>query len=232
MRLVLLLSLLVLHCPGTVLAEDTGRVATIVGIQGTVEVLPAQGFRREPARKGMHLEPGDAVLTGGQGSAVVRFPDDSRVALDGSTRLTLNGPDQWHQEGGKAYYRVESRSHEGRTVRTDYSVIGVKGTEFLVGDESETRAVALQEGDVEIRAPEGRFELYQSKRRSEFESFMKERREEFARYREKVRREFQEYTRSFRLRTGGMATFEGNQATKAPISEALAEDIQRLRGML
>jgi len=228
MRALLLIALLSLA--GAAPASET--IATLVRMQGEVHVLPLKGFRKEPATEGQSLAVGQAVLTTADSSAVVEFGDGSRVALDSETRLALPGPEEWRQQGGKAYYRLESRNRRGRTVRTEFSVIGVKGTEFLVKDAADGRAVALAEGNVALESPEGRYKLYREKQRQAFEDYVQQQREAFQAYKERVQREFVGYARSFAMDSGRMATFSGNEATTGTISEDLQQDIQRLRDRL
>jgi len=222
-------------------AEKTGEgVGQVARAEGRVQVLPAKGFRKEPAEAGRALAQGDMVLTGNEAQAVLAFADGSKVAMNGGTKLEVLDPGEVRQEGGKAFYRIRQSASQGRQVRTEFSVIGVKGTEFLVSDTGEAKAVAMAEGEVEVAAPDdGRFELYREKQADEFDAYrqrqqqgMDDYRQEFEQYKQRVRREFVEYARSFSLGTGKMATFGDGEATTGAVSEELEQDIQRLRDLL
>ena len=216
--------------------EGLGRV---VRTEGTVRVLPAEGFRKEPAEPGRTLAKGDMVLTADGAKAVLAFRDGSRVALDAGTKLEVRDAEGLHQEGGQALYRIRDRGSRGRRVRTEFSVIGVKGTEFLVSDTEEARAVAMADGEVAVEAPEGRFKLYREKEKAGFASYrerqrqgMEDYKEEFQEYKKRVRREFVDYVRSFSLESGRMAAFGDGEATTGAVSAELERDIQRLRDLL
>ncbi len=221
-------------------SQEAGEsLGEVVRTEGEVRVLPAEDFRKVPAEPGRPLFQGDLVLTRAEAAAVLAFRDGSRVALDAESKLEVVDPDELRQEGGRAYYRIRSSGAEGRKVRTEFSVIGVKGTELLVSDTGDARAVAMAEGEVEIAAPEGQFKLYREKQASELDAFrrrqqegMEKYRQEFEEYKQKVRREFVDYVDSFSLGSGRMATFGDGEATTGAVSEELETDIQRLRELL
>lgn len=220
--------------------EHDDGLGEVVRADGRVQVLPARGFRKEPAEAGHALNQGDMVLTGDEARAVLAFADGSRVAMNGETKLEVLGPGAMRQEGGQVLYRIRKGSSQGRQVRTEFSVIGVKGTEFLVSDTGGARAVAMAEGEVEVAAPDdGRFKLYREKQQDEFDAYrqrqrqgMEDYRQEFEQYKERVRREFVEYARSFSLGGGNMATFGDGEATTGKVSEEFEKEIQRLRKLL
>ena len=218
-------------------SDGLGQVARA---EGRVQVLPAEGFRKEPAEVGRALARGDMVLTGAEARAVLAFADGSRVAMNGETKLEMLDPGEVRQEGGKAFYRIRKGASQGRQVRTEFSVIGVKGTEFLVSDASDAKAVAMAEGEVEVAAPDdGQFKLYREKQQDAFDAYrqrqqqgVEEYRQEFEQYKQRVRREFVEYARSFSLGGGKMATFGDGEATTGEVNEELEQDIRRLRDLL
>jgi len=219
--------------------QEKDAMAWIAKTQGQVQVLPSEGFRKEPAEPCRTLVKGDMVLTGEEATAVVAFDEASKVAMDGGTKLEIVDPEEVRQEGGKAYYRLQEGSTRGRQVRTEFSVIGVKGTEFLVSDTDKANALAMAEGDVEVAAPEGKFKLYEEKQAEAFDAYkqrqqegIEAKREEFQQYKERVRREFVEYAESFSLGSGKMATFADGEATTGKVSEELEKDMQRLRDLL
>lgn len=224
---------------GAECSQGEDALAWITKTQGQVQVLPAEGFRKEPAEPCQSLAKGAMVLTAEEATAVVAFDKQSKVAMDGSTKLEVVDPDEVRQEGGKAYYRLQEGSTRGRQVRTEFSVIGVKGTEFLVSDTEGAGALAMDEGEVEVAAPEGKFKLYEEKQAEAFDAYkqrqqegMEAQREEFQQYKKRVRREFVEYAESFSLGSGKMATFSDGEATTGEVSEELEADMQRLRDLL
>ncbi|MFB6259119.1 MAG: FecR domain-containing protein, partial [Thiohalorhabdaceae bacterium] len=219
--------------------QGEDALAWIAKTQGKVQVLPAEGFRKEQAKPCRALAEGDMVLTGEEATAVVAFDEASKVAMDGGTKLEIIDPEEVRQEGGKAYYRLQEGSTRGRQVRTEFSVIGVKGTEFLVSDTETAGALAMAEGEVEVTAPEGEFKLYEEKQAEAFDAYkqrqqegIEAQREAFQQYKEQVRREFVEYAESFSLGSGKMATFADGEATTGKVSEELEKDMQRLRDLL
>lgn len=121
-------------------ADDVGQIKTM---RGAVHV-ERDGQRLEAA-PGMRLRASDTLLTGADGSVGVTFLDNTRISAGPSTVLEIER------------YRFNSTTHDGEfdaalrkgslavvsgkmvkqtpgsmRVRTPSSVMGVRGTEFLV----------------------------------------------------------------------------------------------------
>jgi hypothetical protein len=101
--------------------------------------------QRIPARVGTHLQAADTVVTGADGSAGITFIDNSLLSMGSNSVLAIE------------QYRFNSTTHEGSfesslrkgtlsvvsgkiakqspdamRVRTPSSILGIRGTEFLV----------------------------------------------------------------------------------------------------
>ena len=121
-------------------ANDVGQIKTV---RGTVHV--ERGGQRIVAAPGLSLRASDTVVTGADGTVGVTFLDNTMVSAGPSTVFQIER------------YRFDSTTHDGQfdaslrkgslavvsgkmvkhtpgsmRVRTPSSVMGVRGTEFLV----------------------------------------------------------------------------------------------------
>lgn len=126
--------------PGVALAQG---VAHIKVVKGTVTV--EREGQRMPAVVGMPLQERDVVVTGPDGSVGITFQDDSLVSAGPRTavaidRFTFNPTTHAGQfettlrAGTLAVVsgKIAKQSPEAMRVRTPSTVLGVRGTEFLV----------------------------------------------------------------------------------------------------
>jgi len=125
---------------GVALAQG---VAHIKVVKGTVTV--EREGQRIPAAVGMPLQKRDVVVTGPDGSVGITFQDDSLVSAGPRTavaidRFTFNptthaGQFETTLRGGTLAVvsgKIAKQSPEAMRVRTPSTVLGVRGTEFLV----------------------------------------------------------------------------------------------------
>jgi hypothetical protein len=140
MAMVVLAGLAGLVEPGVAAAQD---VAHIKVVKGAVTVERAG--RPVPATVGMRLQERDVVVTGADGSVGITFQDDSLLSAGPRTavaidRFTFNPTTHAGQfettlrTGTLAVVsgKIAKQSTEAMRVRTPSTVLGVRGTEFLV----------------------------------------------------------------------------------------------------
>jgi hypothetical protein len=119
------------------------EIATVKRVQGVASI--ERGKKPMPVTAGTKLEVGDLLSTGKDGRISVTFIDDSRFSVGPGSRIRLTRfdfDDITHQ--GQSVTRVEKGAlavvsgqiaHEnpkGMTVQTPTSVLGVRGTRFVV----------------------------------------------------------------------------------------------------
>jgi hypothetical protein len=126
--------------PGVAAAQG---VAHIKVIKGTVTVERAG--RAMPAVVGMPLQERDVVVTGPDGSVGITFQDDSLLSAGPSAAVAIDrfsfnptthaGQFETTLRSGTLAVvsgKIAKQSAEGMRVRTPSTVLGVRGTEFLV----------------------------------------------------------------------------------------------------
>ena len=138
MRAILAVLLSVLA--GTVLAQDVGQVKVTKG-----EVHVEREGARLPATVGMPIRQADRLVTGADGTVGVTFADNSLLSVGPNSALAVDrfsfNPsthegqfDASLQRGTLAVIsgKMVKQSPEAMKIRTPASILGVRGTEFVV----------------------------------------------------------------------------------------------------
>lgn len=153
--------LLALVATGGLAAQE----ATIEYFDGDVTISGSSGV--VDADFGMSLLPGDTVITGPDGLAIVRLNDRSQVKLRENTSLEIDSVAEQAAvtlNSGGVFARVArqavgaSRVIAGFEVRTPSVVAGVRGTEFFVAygrtiEEDPDLWLCVNEGEVAVSIP-------------------------------------------------------------------------------
>jgi hypothetical protein len=121
-------------------ADEVGRVKVV---KGTVGIERAG--TRLPATVGMAVQEGDVVVTGRDGSAGVTFNDDSllsvgpdsvlaidRFAFDSTTHAGRFDTSLRQGTLSAVSGKIAKQSPDAMKVRTPSTILGVRGTEFVV----------------------------------------------------------------------------------------------------
>ena len=127
-------------CAAPARADDIGRIKIAKG-QASIERAGAS----LPATVGARLQSADVVTTGSDGSIGITMNDDSLLSAGANSRLSLDRfvHDPSTNEGrfnvslnrgtlAVISGRIAKQSPDAMTVRTPASILGVRGTEFVV----------------------------------------------------------------------------------------------------
>jgi hypothetical protein len=119
---------------------EVGRVKSNVGAASV-----DRGGRLRPVAPGATLEPGDVLVTGRDGRMGITFVDGTRFAIGPNSRVTLSAfqYDRTRQTGsfvtsvdrgtlGVVSGRIAKSRRDAMRVRTPTSMLGVRGTRFVV----------------------------------------------------------------------------------------------------
>src|SRR5438477_7817730 len=137
-------------------------IAKAVSVQGTVEARRAGTTTWQPVRLNDTFAAGDTVRLGGRSRADLQMLDQSVLRLNANTELTVE-PVKDERTGvvnllrGAAHFF--SRGPRSLEVQTPFTVAGVRGTEFLVGVESNRTLLTVFEGTVLAQNPAGSLTL-------------------------------------------------------------------------
>lgn len=232
--------LLGLSVAGMALA-DCAPVARMTRVEGEVGVRPA-GQVGKPAlvSSPVPLCAGDEVHTT-RGRALINVGAGDLVTLDAGSVLVVRTEDKAALTSGKALFDIQKRqSGAGLEVLTRLSVIGVKGTRFLVSDRPEGVSVALDEGVVDVASTQGKLGFYREKpqapRERSFDDFKREMREgvnaekkSFEDYKVALRKEFVAYVDSVTMRAGTELTIANGEAVERETASDVRAELEGLR---
>lgn len=181
-------------------------IGTITKIQGKVKVLKDGEIRKITATENQELFKNDLIITYTKAMANVKLKDGSKITLNQKSKLSLISNNNIKQESGKVYYNIQKRGINGLKVTTNFSIIGVKGTQFIITDEEGNKSLSLKEGLVGVSSLTKEFELHKKSIYDEMEAFKKE----FQSYKKEENKEFLEYTKSFDLQENQTISFDKN----------------------
>lgn len=151
---------LVLVNPTAALAKDTDKAGKITAVSGQAEVKKGGGTKKFKAFKGMAITQGDTILTGKDGKVTMDLDSDKEVTIGSDTTLTVSelvknakamgGKTSLSLLKGKVLIKIKKKL-EGDSrfeIETPTAIMGVMGTEFVVGYENEESYVGVFEGAV------------------------------------------------------------------------------------
>ena len=224
MKKVILLCLFV----GVAFASSLGIVQKVDGI---VKVKHKDSIKKMKVTKGYEILPGDIISTYRHAHAVLKLADKSSVVLSERSVIAFDTALDWKQKSGKVYYKITSKDVKNKLkIKTNFAIIGIKGTTFIVGADTNSSYVALKEGLIGIASIKEEFQLYKKKVMSEYEAYVKQQKEGF----EKFKKEQEEYvmtmTKEFDLSAGNVVSFSGEKAIENPLQSK--EEFKRFEQML
>lgn len=134
-----------------------------------------------------------------------------------------------------AYYDITRRA-TGREqpvrIQTDFAIVGVKGTEFIVNAEPFSAAVSLSTGELEIESVDDEpFEFVERQKQDSFDNFRRQRMGDFNEWRRQLVEEFIQYKRSFTLEAGKQVRFNGRRVTEDAFTDDEEQSFARFRQM-
>jgi hypothetical protein len=181
----------------------------IAKIEGKVKVLTASSIKKHTAVVGELLFQGDKLITYADSKAVVLTGDNSKLALNENSELTFKDIQTLEQVSGEVYYNIQKRAHsKGLKVETPFSIIGIKGTEFIVVANETDGEIALNEGLIGVESLQADFELHKQKIMQEYEAFKNRQMEEFEAYKAQGQDDVVTYVKAFDLHASKILRFD------------------------
>ena len=201
-------------------------IAIITKIDGKAKILPAGSFKKHEAMVGEGLLMGDRLFSYKDTKILVTLLDDSPIILNENAELLFSSNRRLKHEHGEIYYRIVKRSKSrGLQVETPFSIIGIKGTEFIVRFDDEGE-IALNEGLIGVNSLGEAFELHQKKSISDFEKYKKQQNAEFAEYQRQQEEDFTSYVKQFDLHSNKVIRFKSAKNCKQNCEkQVLQEDL-------
>ncbi|MGC8886174.1 MAG: TonB-dependent receptor domain-containing protein [Verrucomicrobiia bacterium] len=143
----------------------TGEEATLIAIEGKVEVMPTSSKAWEPAKLNMKLKPGDRLRTGVRSRATIQFSNQSTLRVNELTTITIRPPQPpstapgLGMQSGSTYFYSRERPGDIQ-FQTPLASGAIRGTEFhiAVAEDGKTE-LAMFDGAVEMSNQLGQVEL-------------------------------------------------------------------------
>lgn len=215
-------------------------IAHITAFEGQVSIKPAgKVIKKTPGQTPSPLCAGDEVHTF-QGKALLTSENDT-VTIDNDSVVTIRSSQAMSVDKGKALFDIQKRgTSTGLVVATRLSVIGVKGTRFLVADKESGVSVALDEGVVDVKSTQGTLQHFreatEAKMNDSFDEFKQEgtdainkEKNAFETYKNKTQREFVAYVENVTLNAGSELEIGDGVAIERKTGAELESDLQSLR---
>lgn len=229
-----LLLTFILFSPATLLAENTNvisseTIATIEKIDGSARLLREGELRKRKVSLGDNLIAGDILSTSPSGKIRLKLYDDSSVTIGNKSTIKILTRYQIEQSAGKAFYQIKKRIDQHKlSIITDFVLIGVKGTTFLVSNTDEQQAVSLQEGDLNMQSLAEEFELYRLAADAGWKNFQKQSDDSFSQFKQSQQPGSQEaeFVKSFQLAAGRSVSFDNNKTVEELFNDNLIEEMK------
>ena len=205
-------------------ASEKKSVAVILKIDGSAKVLSKKSIKKHQAKPGEALFEGDTLITSADTTAVVELADHSSLVLNAGSELSFIDTNTLKQSAGEIYYKIKTRqSSQGLRVETPFSIMGIKGTEFIV-DSQGSGKIALNEGLVGIESLSADFELHRQQVMAEYEKFIDKQNSAFEAYKAEAEGEIVTYVKAFDLEAGKVLNFSAAENCK----EACASQVEEI----
>jgi hypothetical protein len=187
----------------------TTSIGNVEKVVGSVKVKSEKSFKKSKVKIGLEVKQGDLITTSKKASVVIKLVDGSNIILDSSSTVNFKSIKSLEQTSGKVYYKITSRDAKNSLkVHTPFSIIGIKGTEFIVNapqdstDKTKKASVSLKEGLVGIESINQEFELYREEVKKQFNDFLSQQQAAFNEYKQAQKPGFVEKTKEFDLKAG------------------------------
>lgn len=220
MKKILFLAAVFTVITATAFSVDKVSLGEIASAEGKVNIYKENEVRGETFRKNNHkLFKGDRIKTSGKSKAFINFRDQSKVVVLEKSMLTIDDFKKYSPAEGKVVFKItKTNEAQGVQIGLQTTVIGVKGTTFLVEVEPNADGIGtapakvyLKEGELEFTSVEGEFKRYVEQVQEEYNNFVNETMSDYEKYLREQNEEFVEYVKEFSIKGGTAISIDGNE---------------------
>jgi len=142
------------------------------------------------------LEVGNQLRTKKNSTAYIKWKDGSKIVVTEKSQLSIKEVDHFNVDNGKVIFDI-AKLERPRPVQVGVkmSILGIRGTKFIVTDEGDDYNVYLKEGNITITALEDEFKIYQDQIESQMEAFKKQLEQEVSKFKSMLKSEFDTFTK-------------------------------------
>ena len=195
-------------------------IGNVIKVDGVVKVSKQDSLKKHKVKKGYKIESSDMISTYKGSHLVAVMEDNSTIIFDEESIISFVSSHELEQNRGRVYYKITPKKLDKRfSVKTDFAIIGIKGTTFIV-DASKNKEVLLKEGLIGVSSIKELFEVYKKETNDAFENYKKQQEEGFKAY----KKSFDGYKKVmeaevFDLQQMNKISFEGNRVFEDPFEE-------------
>ncbi len=212
MKSLFVLFLILSTCAG---AMTLGIVQKVSGI---VKVKASGSIKKSKVYQGYEIQQGDIISTYRNSSAVLQLQDGSNIVLGERSTISFLDESALSQQSGKIYYKIISREAKNRLkIKTQFAIIGIKGTTFIIRSDQNSSYVALKEGVIGVESIKEEFRLYKQKVMDEYQKFLAQQQMEFEKFKNAQIAEYVGTAKEFDLEAGNVVSFEGDKAVESEL---------------
>jgi hypothetical protein len=192
------------------------QIGNVVKIEGIVKVKQKDSIKKVKLKSGYVIKEGDIISTYRNAVAVLKLEDGSDIVLSQKSTISFLAENEVEQNDGKIYYKITSRDIKNRlNIKTNFAIIGIKGTTFIINSSKKDSFVALKEGKIGIKSIKEEFKLYKQKVLDEFQKYLALQQSEFEKFKQNAGvEEFVGIKKEFDLDEGKVVSFEGDKAVE------------------
>jgi len=196
-------------------------IGTISDFKGNVKVKHEGSIKKSKVIKDGQINEGDLIVTARHATAQLKLRDGSTVILDEKSTIHFKSAQDVEQSGGKIYYKITSRDVKNSLkIKTDFAIIGIKGTTFIINANKKDASVSLKEGLIGVKSIKEKFELYRQKVQAEFNNYVSKQQSEFQKYKDAQNKyAVAEPTKAFDLKENHRISFFGKRVNEDRWSE-------------
>jgi hypothetical protein len=220
MKKLTFLSLVLAALTATAFSIENVSLGEIAAVEGKVSVYKGNEVRGETVKKqGFKLFKNDRIKTSRLSKAYISLSDQSKIVVLEKSVLSIDDFRKLSPGEGKVIFRInKTDAAEGVQIGLQTTVIGVKGTTFLVEvDENidgigvPAAKVYLQEGELSFTSVEGEFKRYVEQVEEEYRNYLKETMNDYDSYIKEMTEESVEYVKEFSIKGGSAVSIDGQE---------------------
>ena len=193
-------------------------IAIVQKVDGIVKVKHKKSIRKMKVKKGYKVQQGDIISTYRKSHLVLQLLDRSKIALDERSTIAFSDANHIAQKEGKVYYKITHRQKKNHLkIKTQFAIIGIKGTTFIVDTQKNEGYVALKEGKIGIASIKEEFNLYKKKVMDDFMRFKQQQEAQFQEYKKQYSDYTLTVTKAFDLEAGHKVRFKPDAVVEEKI---------------
>lgn len=220
-------------CAMATLVYANDVIGKVIKVEGSVKVVQIGSIKKSTLKVDQNIHKDELISTATSSSVVIKLNDASDLVVDEKSSLSFHSEQEMEQTEGKVYYKITSREAKNALkVKTPFSIIGIKGTEFIVDSDKEDASIKLKEGLLGIESIKEEFELYRKKVQADYKKFVSSQTDAFEEFKNAQVKGFAQKTKAFDLHKKNTLSFDGNTVSEKGWTKQDDAEFSRFENMI